>query len=57
MWTNPQETTDFFTFTKEIFSEKLTHQEYELKGMETNLYNVDSLEICRQLLAQESSQV
>ena len=53
MWTNPQETTDFFTFTKEIFSEKLTHQEYELKGMETNLYNVDSLEICCQLLAQE----
>ena len=57
MWTNPQETTDLFTFTKEVFSEKLTQKEYELKGMETNLYNVDSLEICRQLLAQESSQV
>ena len=57
MWTNPQETAGLFTFTKEIFNEKLTHQEYELKGMETNLYNVDSLEICRQLLAQELSQV
>ena len=57
MWTNPQETTDLFTFTKEIFIEKLTHQEYELKGMETSLYNVDSLEICRQLLAQELGQV
>ena len=56
MWTNPQETADLFTFTKEIFNEILTHQEYELKGMETNLYNVDSLEICRQLLAQELSQ-
>ena len=47
----------FVHFTKEIFIEKLTHQEYELKGMETSLYNADSLEICRQLLAQELGQV